>query len=427
MLPVFRKIRYKLAEDNQFLKYGRYAIGEIVLVVVGILIALYINNWNEERIQSKELDELMKSISSAIQSDVKYLDLIRTGRENIGERTDSIFNTYIDKKVNSLTFEDYAYVSNSFVDLTSMIYYQPNTGSFEALKNSIYLSKLQGTDIELLLHTYYASAERIVKIEEEYNQRLKVDYQNWTNEFRNKGMDLFERPWAHKETKEKQDQFQEVLHTESTTTLISKGFEEKDMTGLYDLQITLGEKYVEMVENKLREFDDQTRIDLSGILNSYDEVNELNLLIKGQVPPNFMMLYAQSGNELYPGIDSENDYVVLTYPANTFLWASPYFAIEALNGRVTEMDFSKYKKVILELKGAKGGEEFSLMMKDKFDPPDGTESRFDIKLTDTWETYEVPTSHFKTADMKIIETPLGFVFLGDTGLKIHVRSIQFQS
>ncbi|MEN8187277.1 MAG: DUF6090 family protein [Bacteroidota bacterium] len=48
MINFFRKIRKKLAGENQFLKYSRYAIGEIVLVVIGILIALQINNWNQE-------------------------------------------------------------------------------------------------------------------------------------------------------------------------------------------------------------------------------------------------------------------------------------------------------------------------------------------------------------------------------------------
>lgn len=49
MISFFRKKRKKLADDNKLLKYSRYAIGEIVLVVVGILIALQINNLNTER------------------------------------------------------------------------------------------------------------------------------------------------------------------------------------------------------------------------------------------------------------------------------------------------------------------------------------------------------------------------------------------
>ena len=49
MINFFRKIRKKLADDNKPLKYVHYAIGEIVLVVIGISIALQINNWNEER------------------------------------------------------------------------------------------------------------------------------------------------------------------------------------------------------------------------------------------------------------------------------------------------------------------------------------------------------------------------------------------
>jgi len=66
MLTFFRKIRQKPAGDGQPLKYLRYAIGEIVLVVIGILIALAINNWNEgrkERIEEqKVLEELLTSL-----------------------------------------------------------------------------------------------------------------------------------------------------------------------------------------------------------------------------------------------------------------------------------------------------------------------------------------------------------------------------
>ena len=72
MLPFFRKIRWRLAADNQFFKYSRYAVGEIVLVVVGILIALQINNWNENRknsnLERKLLTELISDLETNIES-----------------------------------------------------------------------------------------------------------------------------------------------------------------------------------------------------------------------------------------------------------------------------------------------------------------------------------------------------------------------
>ncbi|MBT8306228.1 MAG: hypothetical protein KJN85_04770, partial [Maribacter sp.] len=49
MIKFFRKIRQQLLIENRTGKYLLYAIGEIVLVVIGILIALQINNWNEEK------------------------------------------------------------------------------------------------------------------------------------------------------------------------------------------------------------------------------------------------------------------------------------------------------------------------------------------------------------------------------------------
>ena len=49
MLKFFRKIRQNMIKENKVNKYLLYAIGEIALVVIGILIALQINNWNEER------------------------------------------------------------------------------------------------------------------------------------------------------------------------------------------------------------------------------------------------------------------------------------------------------------------------------------------------------------------------------------------
>ena len=56
MIKFFRRIRQRLLSENKFSKYLLYAIGEIVLVVIGILIALQINNWNEDK-KNNRLEE----------------------------------------------------------------------------------------------------------------------------------------------------------------------------------------------------------------------------------------------------------------------------------------------------------------------------------------------------------------------------------
>lgn len=73
MIPFFRKIRKKMADDNRPLKYMRYAIGEIVLVVIGILIALQINNWNEARKDKIIEQKVLKTLRSDFKSNKAQL------------------------------------------------------------------------------------------------------------------------------------------------------------------------------------------------------------------------------------------------------------------------------------------------------------------------------------------------------------------
>lgn len=67
MIKLFRKIRFDLMKQNKMSKYFKYAIGEIILVVVGILIALQINEWN----QAKKDRKLEKQYYCRLLEDVK--------------------------------------------------------------------------------------------------------------------------------------------------------------------------------------------------------------------------------------------------------------------------------------------------------------------------------------------------------------------
>jgi hypothetical protein len=74
MISLFRKIRQKLLQENKVTRYLAYALGEILLVVIGILIALQINNWNE--IQQLEREELQLLEEMAVELEEQQKDLI---------------------------------------------------------------------------------------------------------------------------------------------------------------------------------------------------------------------------------------------------------------------------------------------------------------------------------------------------------------
>ena len=69
MIKFFRKIRQNMFETGKTTKYFKYAIGEIALVVIGILIALQINNWNESRKQSLSMKQALSSLIADLKQD----------------------------------------------------------------------------------------------------------------------------------------------------------------------------------------------------------------------------------------------------------------------------------------------------------------------------------------------------------------------
>lgn len=70
MTPFFRRIRQKLSDENQFLKYSRYAIGEIVLVAIGITLAFQVNQWKDDK-EEQELEiKLLTEIQNGLKSDL---------------------------------------------------------------------------------------------------------------------------------------------------------------------------------------------------------------------------------------------------------------------------------------------------------------------------------------------------------------------
>ena len=100
MLRFFRQIRQRLITDNKFSKYLLYAIGEILLVVIGILIALQVDTWNEERVAANETKLLFEEVNKQLVQNIKDMDRVINGHIS----QDTLFFKVLTRKVG---YEDY--------------------------------------------------------------------------------------------------------------------------------------------------------------------------------------------------------------------------------------------------------------------------------------------------------------------------------
>ncbi|MFC3879783.1 DUF6090 family protein [Algoriphagus namhaensis] len=131
MISFFRKIRQKLLQQNRVTRYLVYALGEIVLVTIGILIALQINTWNEQRKDSNREKLILQNLHSEfIGNKEKILATIELHEAILGttkglmklfKQPDSILNTYnLDSLLErSISFRDISTSQSAIEDLIS--------------------------------------------------------------------------------------------------------------------------------------------------------------------------------------------------------------------------------------------------------------------------------------------------------------------
>lgn len=147
MIKFFRHIRQNLLNKNRFSKYLLYAIGEIVLVVIGILIALQINNWNEERKRFQEERATVASLK--LEFEKNLLDL----RSNI-QGLEAFIKA--GKKLLQNTGPNYSDGTLENVDSlitmsARMAVWDPSLYTLGSIKNSGKLSSLSNEDLKIKL------------------------------------------------------------------------------------------------------------------------------------------------------------------------------------------------------------------------------------------------------------------------------------
>ena len=169
MIKFFRHIRRSLINQNKMGKYFKYAIGEILLVVIGILIALQINTWNENRINQKKTTKYLKAlVSDIVQDTIQVSNYIKSQEERKAE-----FNNYFSFIQNGdVTIEQLKDTLNSFKIISGGINFTTTTydqlvasGSFELIPDKK----------RTLIIGYFAATEDLENYIDGYDESKKIE------------------------------------------------------------------------------------------------------------------------------------------------------------------------------------------------------------------------------------------------------------
>ena len=156
MIKFFRKIRQNLLTKNKNSEYLKYAVGEIILVVIGILIALSINNWNEERNNFQKQKLLTKNIIEDLKLD--FIHINKSLSEVSGQMNliDNLISKIFDNK------------TRLSIESIGLIRYSSDFRPISQRNHSESVSSLEDDFIRKLLQSYFLKEDQVTDIFIEY-------------------------------------------------------------------------------------------------------------------------------------------------------------------------------------------------------------------------------------------------------------------
>ena len=162
MIKFFRHIRKQLLNENKMGKYFKYAVGEIILVVIGILIALQINTWNEQRKQNILENEYYCRLLEDVVLDKEQVNEIITKVDDRLKSANNALRLLNEKEsLKTAIAKELAFSINAIIsDFT------PNKSAFEDLKSGANLNIIKDKSIIKSINNYFKKVEAHLSIVE---------------------------------------------------------------------------------------------------------------------------------------------------------------------------------------------------------------------------------------------------------------------
>ena len=153
MIRFFRQIRYDLMSKGKTSKYLKYAIGEILLVVIGILIALQINNWNEDRKAATFEREILSQIKINLEKDFAALTSFSANGIQAITSSNKILEVPEGSEHDSLKYW--------LGDVIQFDRFQPLTNAYEVLKSKG-IDLITNKELRFMLGSYYDDRAKFI-------------------------------------------------------------------------------------------------------------------------------------------------------------------------------------------------------------------------------------------------------------------------
>jgi hypothetical protein len=437
MIKIFRTIRQRLLKENRISKYMLYAFGEIVLVVIGIMIALGINNANQKRLDEETLTGYLNSIAQNVESDLRKAEKINEIRKELFPRISlsrrrmtveylKIRNeVYGDNLTSDFQYsvENLDFASRAVNDAWETRYLTPDLSGFESLKNSGFLSQLQGTDLEKVLYNYYNLIDELITRENNYNssiQSAKKDFLNaglpGTLAFFNAGSKYWRRELG---------QYYETVidNIAQHPTMLAVYLWPYDLIIKYENLLLTGKVLSEMILNEQMSLNQDNRDQLAKVYAEYGDTPYPKVMRSGYATSGYNYAVASTYNDLGVNLQYLEGYLAIQFSPQP--WAVAYFFVgDGVVDPNRSKDFSKFTTLRIKLRGTEGGEQIQVSLKDVSNPTDGSETKVPLTLSKEWKTYDIPLSSFAPTRLEEIFIVTTFI-VENQAFTIEVESIEF--
>ena len=417
MIPFFRNIRKKMADDNRPLKYMRYAFGEIILVVIGILIALQINYWNGNRKNNATELIFLKGLILNLDTDITALNSVisrNNGKISSITYISDLFYEQDEAKIGSP-------LKNHVLTMWGVEIYSNQSFVFDGIKSSGKLNLIKSDTVLFEILRYYHTSNEFLSVQQLNNSNINnLMFEPF---FRNK-MDINSilEPLFPEHSRAEFGDLDYSFFNQDTKSYEVKEFR-NSLSGIKGV-IGLNNTYLKNLRTQA--------INLKSLIEVYMNTNEKTIktpLGQSHILANgkseFHEIEIQDGADLNNWSEIDSNKINIRYPKELGYGVIRFVDSKIKNSLATRIDYSGYTSISLELKGDIGGESVFIAFLDTDDFADGSETRVPLVLSDRWETYEIDLDMYQATNFNaLIESPV--IVLLSEAVSFSIKNIEFK-